>query len=336
MTLLLAHYVFTAGFAAPPSCDLPAILQPGVTNEQIALPADPKDLPAWRDGLAQWRASCRAAIGYTGKIYDQPALNWTSTSYIQPQSHPYDRLFYDVASHSYTMDVFLADLTQRYGGIDSVLVWPTYTNIGMDDRNQFDLIRAMPGGAPPPAAAAAAAAACCRRPRARAHTAAAAAAMRMSNAKWESLRLSVRRTLVILALNGHPPAAAAAARPPAARAEAGDDEHDKHISDLVEDKIIVTPRLPRARARPAAAAAAAAAAARPTDRHPPARARRRAGDQEVGGRAAREGGEGALAIQPMGHGDAPAGGGVGRGGDGEAARRDRRRRLQRRHDGVGA
>ena len=118
--------------------------------------------------LAQWRASCRAAIGYTGKIYDQPALNWTSTSYIQPQSHPYDRLFYDVASHSYTMDVFLADLTQRYGGIDSVLVWPTYTNIGMDDRNQFDLIRAMPGGAPPPAAAAAAA--CCRRPRARAHT----------------------------------------------------------------------------------------------------------------------------------------------------------------------
>ena len=173
MTLLLAHYVFTAGFAAPsspsppPSCDLPAILQPGVTNEQIALPADPKDLPAWRDGLAQWRASCRAAIGYTGKIYEQPALNWTSTSYIQPQSHPYDRLFYDVSSHSYTMDVFLADLTQRYGGIDSVLVWPTYTNIGMDDRNQFDLIRAMPGGAPPPAAAAAA---CCRRPRARAHT----------------------------------------------------------------------------------------------------------------------------------------------------------------------
>ena len=167
MTLIIAHYVFTAGFAAPsspsppPSCDLPAILQPGVTNEQIALPADPKDLPAWRDGLAQWRASCRAAIGYTGKIYEQPALNWTSTSYIQPQSHPYDRLFYDVSSHSYTMDVFLADLTQRYGGIDSVLVWPTYTNIGMDDRNQFDLIRAMPGGAPvrrppppPPAAAA--------------------------------------------------------------------------------------------------------------------------------------------------------------------------------------
>ena len=25
-------------------------------------------------------------------------------------------------------------------------MWPTYTNIGADDRSQFDLIEAMPGG----------------------------------------------------------------------------------------------------------------------------------------------------------------------------------------------
>jgi iron(II)-dependent oxidoreductase len=44
------------------------------------------------------------------------------TSYVQPQSHPYDLFFYDPSSGQYTVDVFLGDLTERYGGIDSVLV----------------------------------------------------------------------------------------------------------------------------------------------------------------------------------------------------------------------
>ena len=45
------------------------------------------------------------------------------------------------------MDKWLGDLNKRYGGIDKALIWPTYTNIGIDDRNTFDLIRSMPGGA---------------------------------------------------------------------------------------------------------------------------------------------------------------------------------------------
>jgi formylglycine-generating enzyme required for sulfatase activity len=44
------------------------------------------------------------------------------------------------------VDKFLDDLETRYGGVDAILLWPTYTNIGADDRNQFDLFRAMPGG----------------------------------------------------------------------------------------------------------------------------------------------------------------------------------------------
>ena len=33
-----------------------------------------------------------------------------------------------------------------FQGIDKALIWPTYTNIGIDDRNTFELIRSMPGG----------------------------------------------------------------------------------------------------------------------------------------------------------------------------------------------
>ena len=46
------------------------------------------------------------------------------------------------------MDRFLADIENRIGPIDAVLIWPVYPNLGVDDRNQFDLLRDLPGGIP--------------------------------------------------------------------------------------------------------------------------------------------------------------------------------------------
>jgi hypothetical protein len=59
-----------------------------------------------------------------------------------------NRYFYDPVSRQYTVDRYLDDLDRRYGGIDSVLVWPVYPNIGFDNRNQWDMHRDMPGGIP--------------------------------------------------------------------------------------------------------------------------------------------------------------------------------------------
>ncbi len=65
----------------------------------------------------------------------------------------WDRTFYDPEKRQYTVDRFLADVESRFGPIDAVLIWPVYPNLGVDDRNQFDLLRDMPGGHPrrPPA-----------------------------------------------------------------------------------------------------------------------------------------------------------------------------------------
>ncbi len=105
-----------------------------------------EDHDAWLADLHHWRNERLIRIGYDGSRYDNPALKWTQTSFIQPQMMVQDRYFYDPVAHRYTVDRYLDDLEKRYGGIDSVLIWPTYPNMGIDNRNQHDLIRSMPGG----------------------------------------------------------------------------------------------------------------------------------------------------------------------------------------------
>eukprot|EP00930_Biecheleria_cincta_P043152 TRINITY_DN29669_c0_g1_i1.p1 TRINITY_DN29669_c0_g1~~TRINITY_DN29669_c0_g1_i1.p1 ORF type:complete len:927 (+),score=116.79 TRINITY_DN29669_c0_g1_i1:22-2781(+) len=102
--------------------------------------------PAWLKELKDDKASTLKAIHFKGDIYENPNLKWTQTSYMQPQMHPYDRFFYDPLKQNYTVNRYIEDVTTRYGGIDALLMWPTYTNIGADDRNQWDMFRAMPGG----------------------------------------------------------------------------------------------------------------------------------------------------------------------------------------------
>jgi len=65
---------------------------------------------------------------------------------MQPQMMVHDRYFYDPVAGKYTVDRYLDDLEKRYGGIDAVLVWAVYPNAGIDDRNEHDMARSMPGG----------------------------------------------------------------------------------------------------------------------------------------------------------------------------------------------
>ncbi|HEY6290502.1 MAG TPA: SUMF1/EgtB/PvdO family nonheme iron enzyme [Terriglobia bacterium] len=110
------------------------------------LPVSQATLAVWLADVRNWRREHLVRIGYEGAEYDRPELKWTQSSFIQPQMMAQDRYFYDPVAGQYTVDRYLADLKNRYGGIDSVLVWPTYPNLGVDSRNQFDLIRDLPGG----------------------------------------------------------------------------------------------------------------------------------------------------------------------------------------------
>ena len=109
-------------------------------------PCSQSEHEVWLADITHWRGERRIRIGYDGARYDLPALKWTQSSFMQPQMMVQDRYFYDPIAGKYTVDRYLDDLEKRYGGIDAVLIWPTYPNMGIDNRNQHDMIRSMPGG----------------------------------------------------------------------------------------------------------------------------------------------------------------------------------------------
>src|SRR5208283_4485814 len=111
-------------------------------------PCTAEDHEAWLKDITHWRMERRIRIGFNGTRYDLPVLLWTQSSFMQPQMMVQDRYFYDPVAGKYTVDRYLDDLEKRYGGIDAVLIWPTYPNMGIDNRNQHDMIRSMPGGVP--------------------------------------------------------------------------------------------------------------------------------------------------------------------------------------------
>ena len=100
----------------------------------------------WLRDLEHWRMERRIRIAYDPSRYDMPELRWTQSSFIQPQMMVHDRYFYDPVAGRYTVDRYVDDLEKRYGGIDAVLIWATYPNMGIDDRNQLEMVASMPGG----------------------------------------------------------------------------------------------------------------------------------------------------------------------------------------------
>ena len=119
---------------------------PGQT-ELLPGPATPSAYTEWLKEMLSWRSTTRAHLNLsqhaTSTIASQfPAtVKWATETIVQPQVHIYDRFLYNDTLNEFTVDVYLADVTARYGGIDSVLLWAGYPNLGIDDRNQFDLLR---------------------------------------------------------------------------------------------------------------------------------------------------------------------------------------------------
>ncbi len=100
----------------------------------------------WLRDLTDWKREHLIRIGYDDTNYRRPELLWSQRNFVHAQMMVEDRFFFDAETGRYTVDRYLDDLIDRFGGIDSVLIWYVYPNIGVDDRNQTDLAHDLPGG----------------------------------------------------------------------------------------------------------------------------------------------------------------------------------------------
>ncbi|KAI8887578.1 DUF323-domain-containing protein, partial [Backusella circina FSU 941] len=114
---------------------------------QVEGPASPKDFLDWSARLKKWcREEQAKKEEHTTSGYDVSSLKWAQSSYIQPHVMAHDLFLFDPKTNKYTVDRYLNDAEERYGKIDSVVVWPSFANLGCDSRNTEDFFRCLPGG----------------------------------------------------------------------------------------------------------------------------------------------------------------------------------------------
>lgn len=136
---------------APRPIDLPTPvpLDPGadlsVLDEAkiLAAPDDPGDRDAWRAALHRWRDQARARIAYDDTRYADPATAWAATAWNVAIVWLWDELLRDWERARFDVDRLLAAYAD-VGGLDAVVLWHAYPEIGIDPRNQFDWY-AVPG-----------------------------------------------------------------------------------------------------------------------------------------------------------------------------------------------
>ena len=122
------------------------ILFPG-GSVQYKLYAEPYQ-GSWQNGLKRvfQEKFLYEVDDFDDALYERGDLGWIRKSYIIHLIMAWNRIFYDGNDGGYKLMDFLKKGKRLYGGDDIVGIWPTWPTLGLDERNQFDLYRDLPGG----------------------------------------------------------------------------------------------------------------------------------------------------------------------------------------------
>jgi len=83
---------------------------------------------------------------FDSSMYARADLKWMKDAYIMLLQFAWDKKYYDYASQTYTFYKDFFEFDSLTGGYDIFTLWPTWPRLGLDQRNQWDMYRDLPGG----------------------------------------------------------------------------------------------------------------------------------------------------------------------------------------------
>ena len=103
---------------------------------------------AWQEGLrkAFQERSLYDVSSFNTDMYEREDLKWIRKAYVMHLIMAWDKEFYDYETGKFNLASFVDRGKKLYGGDDIVCIWPTWPTLGVDQRNQFDMYRDLPGG----------------------------------------------------------------------------------------------------------------------------------------------------------------------------------------------
>ncbi len=79
-------------------------------------------------------------------LFQRKDLAWINKAYVMHLLMGWDKEFYDGQKDAFQLNDFIERGKRLFGGDDVVCIWPTWPTLGVDQRNQFDMYRDLPGG----------------------------------------------------------------------------------------------------------------------------------------------------------------------------------------------
>jgi gamma-glutamyl hercynylcysteine S-oxide synthase len=102
----------------------------------------------WRDGMRmmfrdRWIYDLEA---FDNSLFERPDLVWIRKSYLMVLQFAWDHEYLEAPGGARPFDTFLMGRDGVLGGYEAYMIWPTWPRLGIDQRNQWDMYRDLPGG----------------------------------------------------------------------------------------------------------------------------------------------------------------------------------------------